>query len=68
MQPNEQALQEYSAVADQYQAIHRLLEAPMPRYTVQMLARVGYLPPNVAAASPAPRLGLPTLLAGSAVS
>jgi hypothetical protein len=68
MQPNEQALQEYSAVADQYQAIHQLLEAPTPRYTVQMLARVGYLPSNVAAASPAPRRGLPTLLAGSAVS
>jgi hypothetical protein len=55
-------------VADQYQAIHQLLEAPMPRYTVQMLARVGYLPSNVAAASPAPRRGLPTLLAGSTVS
>jgi len=51
MQPNEQALQEYAAVADQYQAIHQLLEAPTPRYTVQMLARVGYLPSNVAAAS-----------------
>ena len=37
MQPNEQALQEYAAVADQYQAIHQLLEAPAPRYTVQML-------------------------------
>ena len=68
MQPNEQALQEYSAVADQYQAIHQLLEAPVPRYTMQMLARVGYLPSNVAAASPAPRRGLPALLAGSTVS
>jgi hypothetical protein len=68
MQPNEQALQEYAAVADQYQAIHQLLEAPTPRYTVQMLARVGYLPSNVAAASPAPRRGLPALLAGPAVS
>jgi hypothetical protein len=68
MQPNEQALEEYSAVADQYQAIHRLLEAPAPQYTVQMLARVGYLPSNTAAASPAPRRGLPALLAGSAVS
>ena len=68
MQPNEQALQEYSAVADQYQAIPRLLEAPVPRYTVQMPARVGYLPSNVAAASAAPHRGLPALLAESAVS
>ncbi len=68
MQPNEQALQEYPAVADQYQAIHQLLEAPTPRYTVQMLARIGYLPSNVAAAPPAPRRGLPALLAGSAAS
>jgi len=68
MQPNEQALQEYFAVADQYRAIHRLLEAPTPQYTVQMLARVGYLPSNVAAASPAPRRGLTALLAGSAIS
>jgi hypothetical protein len=63
MQPNEQALQEYSAVANLYQAIHQLLEAPTPRYTVQMLARVGYLPSNVAAAPPAPRRGLSALLA-----
>lgn len=68
MQPNEQALQEYAAVADQYQAIHRLLEAPTPQYAVQMLARVGYLPSNVAAASPAPRRGLAALLTGSAAS
>ena len=64
MQPNEQALQEYPAVADQYHAIHQLLEAPTPRYTVQMLARVGYLPSNAAAAPPAPRRGLSALLAG----
>ena len=59
MQPNEQALQEYAAVADQYQAIHQLLEAPAPRYTVQMLGKVGYLPSNVAAASPAPAVACP---------
>jgi hypothetical protein len=68
MQPNEQSLQEYSAVAGQYQAIHRLLEAPTPQYAVQMLARVGHLPSNVTAAPPAPRRGLAALLAGSAIS
>ena len=68
MHPNEQSLQEYPAVADQYHAIHQLLEAPTPRYTVQMLARVGYLPSNAAAAPPAPRRGLSALLAGSAAS
>lgn len=58
MHPNEQALQEYPEVAAPYQAIHALLEAPAPRYTVQMLARLGYLPPNTAAAAPAPRRGV----------
>jgi hypothetical protein len=58
MHPNQQALQEFAEVASQYQAIHTLLGAPAPRYTVQMLARVGYLPANSAAASPAPRRGL----------
>lgn len=58
MHPNEQALQEYPEVAAPYQAIHRLLDAPAPRFTVQMLARVGYLPAGAAAARPAPRRGL----------
>ena len=58
MHPNQQALQEFAEVASQYQAIRTLLGAPAPRYTVQMLARVGYLPANSAAASPAPRRGL----------
>jgi hypothetical protein len=58
MHPNEQALQEYPEVARQYQAIHTLLGTPAPRYTVQMLARVGYLPANSATAPPAPRRGL----------
>jgi hypothetical protein len=58
MHPNEQALQEYPEVARQYQAIHMLLGTPAPRYTVQMLARVGYLPANTPAAPPAPRRGV----------
>ena len=58
MHPNQQALQEFAEVASQYQAVHTLLGAPAPRYTVQMLARVGYLPASSAAASPAPRRGL----------
>lgn len=58
MHPNQQALQEFPEVARQYEAIHSLLGAPTPRYTVQMLARVGYLAANTAAAPPAPRRGL----------
>jgi hypothetical protein len=58
MHPNEQSLQEYPEVAAPYQAIHRLLDAAAPRFTVQMLARVGYLPAGVAAPGPAPRRGL----------
>jgi len=58
MHPNEQALQEYPEMAKPYHAIHALLDAPAPSFTVQMLARVGYLPVNVATAPPAPRRGL----------
>lgn len=58
MHPNEQSLQEYPEVTAPYQAIHRLLDAPAPRFTVQMLARVGHLPAGTAAAGPAPRRGL----------
>ena len=58
MHPNEQALQEYPAVARPCQQIHALLDAPAPRFTVQMLARVGHLPAGVAAPGPAPRRGL----------
>ena len=63
MHPNEQSLQEYKEVAGPYHAIHDLLEAPTPRFTVQMLARLGALPQGVAAAGPAPRRGLAALLA-----
>ncbi len=58
MHPNEQALQEYPEMATPYSAIHTLLDAPEPRYTVQMLARLGHLPAGSAAAPPAPRRGL----------
>lgn len=58
MHPNQQALQEYPEVAQPYQAIRALLDAPGPRYTVQMLARVGHLPAGTTAAAPAPRRGL----------
>jgi len=63
LHPNEQALQEYPAVAGPYQAVHALLDAPAPRFTVQMLARVGHLPAGSAAAPPAPRRGLARQLA-----
>ena len=58
MHPNEQSLQEYPEVAGPYQAIHALLDAPAPRFTVQMLARLGHLPAGAGAAPPAPRRGL----------
>jgi hypothetical protein len=64
MHPNEQALQEYPQMAKPYQAIHTLLDAPSPRCTVQMLARVGHLPAGEAAAPPAPRRGLAAHLEG----
>lgn len=54
MQPLQQALQEYPEQAEPYARIHRLLEAPSPRFTVQMWARLGYAP----AVGPAPRRGV----------
>lgn len=54
MQPLSQALQEYPEQAGPYAQIHALLQAPPPRYTVQMWARLGYAPP----AGPSPRRGL----------
>lgn len=54
MQPLSQALQEYPEQAQPYAAIHALLQAPPPRYTVQMWARLGYAP----AVGPSPRRGL----------
>lgn len=54
MQPLSQALQEYPEQAVPYAQIHRLLQAPAPRHTVQMWARVGYAPP----VGPAPRRGV----------
>jgi len=54
MHPLSQALQEYPEQAKPYAAIHTLLQAPQPRHTVQMWARLGYAP----AVQPAPRRGL----------
>ena len=54
MQPLSQALQEYPEMAKPYARIHALLDAPPPRATVQMWARLGYAP----AIGPAPRRGL----------
>lgn len=51
MQPLSQALQEYPEQAKPYTDIHALLQAPQPRYTVQMWTRLGYAPP----VQPAPR-------------
>ena len=62
MHPNEQSLQEYPQVSKSYESIHKLLDAPAPRYTVQMLARTGYLPSGSTAAAPAPRRGLTRLI------
>ena len=58
LHPNEQALQEYPEVARPHQAVHALLQAPAPQFTVQMLARLGRLPQGTAALAPAPRRGL----------
>jgi hypothetical protein len=54
MHPLSQALQEYPEVADLYREIHNQLDAPTPRFTVQMWARLGY----GQAVGPAPRRGL----------
>ena len=54
MQPISQALQEYPEQAKPYAQIHQLLDAPVPRYTVQMWARLGYAP----IIGPSPRRGL----------
>jgi hypothetical protein len=54
MQPLSQALQEYPEQAQPYREIHELLEAPAPRFTVQMWARLGYGPEI----GPSPRRGL----------
>lgn len=54
MQPLQQALQEYPEQHIPYTEIHNLLNAPSPRYTVQMWARLGY-GPHI---EPAPRRGL----------
>jgi hypothetical protein len=54
MQPLSQALQEYPEQARPYAEIHALLQAPPPRYTVQMWTRLG----NAPQIGPAPRRGL----------
>jgi nitroreductase len=54
MQPISQALQEYPEVEAPYRNIHNLLQAPAPRFTVQMWARLGV----GAVVAPAPRRGL----------
>lgn len=54
MQPISQALQEYPEMAKAYAEIHQLLDAPPPRYTVQMWTRLGYAP----VIGPSPRRGL----------
>jgi hypothetical protein len=54
MQPLSQALQEYPEQATPYTEIHQVLNAPAPRFTVQMWARLGHAP----AIEPSPRRGL----------
>lgn len=54
MHPLSQALQEYPEQAKPYATVHDLLQAPSPRYTVQMWTRLGHAP----AIGPSPRRGL----------
>lgn len=54
MHPLPQALQEYLEQAGPYPRIHELLQAPRPRSTVQMWARLELGP----AAGPSPRRGV----------
>ncbi len=57
LHPNQQALQEYPEVAGQHAAIHQLLDAPSPQFTVQMLARLGHAMPGDGPVPPAPETG-----------
>ena len=61
MQPLQQALQEYPEQQATYKEIHNFLDAPSPRYTVQMWTRLGYGPQI----EPAPRRGLEAHIAKS---
>ncbi len=54
MQPISQALQEYPEQAALYREIHELVGAPLPRFTVQMWARLGRAP----VIEPSPRRGV----------
>lgn len=54
MQPISQALQEYPEQAELYREIHELVGAPLPRFTVQMWARLGHAP----VIGPSPRRGV----------
>ncbi len=54
MQPLSQALQEYPEMAAPYAQVHALVEAPAPRFTVQMWTRLGHAP----AIGPSPRRGV----------
>jgi uncharacterized FlgJ-related protein len=65
MHPNEQALQEFAEMRQPYDAIHQLLDAEWPKNTLQMLARIGYLPKGMALAQAAPRRGLAAQLQAS---
>lgn len=64
MHPNEQTLQEYPEMADNYKAIHQLLGCDPALRTVQMLARLGRLPDGAGPTGPAPRRGLEALIKG----
>jgi hypothetical protein len=54
MQPLSQALQEYPEMVRPYAQIHDLVQAPAPRFTVQMWTRLGHAPPI----GPSPRRGV----------
>ena len=61
MHPLQQALQEYLEQQATYKEIHDFLDAPSPRYTVQMWARLGFGPQI----EPASRRGLEAHIAKS---
>lgn len=66
MHPVSQGLQEYSEMADIYQSMTTMMETVTGTdgSTVQMLARVGYLPAGADKPTPAPRRGVDAHLVG----
>jgi len=66
MHPISQGLQEYSEMGDIYAAMQEnfCTDENQPNQTLQMLARVGYLPAGAEPAKPSPRRGLQAHIVG----